>query len=100
MSPGKRKERNCQSSNNHYEMGTNFSGWGYPLSQTLTFSSRLPGIGVDVNSTSGSATAGIRGDLPLFPLVFLFEEDDDDTGADSSKVGLGQYIGGLSVIIE
>ena len=82
-------------------MGTNLSGWGYPLSQTLTFSSRLPGIVVDVNSTSGSAPAvneraftGVR-DLLLFSLVLLFE--DDDTGADS---GLAVYIGGLSFIIE
>lgn len=83
-------------------MGTNFNGWGYPLSQALSFSSRLPGIAVDVNSTPKSAPAvfvGIRRDLPSFSLVLPFE-DDDDAGADSSKFGLGEYIGGLSVIVE
>jgi len=83
-------------------MGTNLSGWGYPLSQALSFSSRLPGIAIDVNSTSGSAPgvfAETR-DLPLFSLVLPFEDDDDDIGADSSKFGLGRYIGGLSLIVE
>lgn len=83
-------------------MDTNFSGWGYPLSQTLTLSSGLPGIVVDVNSTSGSTTAvfaGIQGKLPLFSFVLPID-DDDDTGAESSDVGLRQYIGGMSVIVE
>ena len=87
-------------------MGTNLSGcWGYrlALSQALSFSSRLPGIAIDVNSTSGSAP-GIfaeNRDLPLFSLVLLLPfEDEDDPGTDSSKFGLGRYIGGLSLIVE
>jgi len=79
-----------------YAMGTNYSGLGCLLSQTLTLSSPLPGVVVDVNPTSGSAIK-IR-DLLFFSLVLPFE-DDDDTAADSS-IGLRQYIGGLSVAIK
>jgi len=99
------KQETVNRPNNLYVMGTNLNGWGCPLSQTLTFSPCLPGIAVDVSSTSGPATvvdrayAGIRGDFQLFSLVLSFEEVDD-TGAVVSNIGLGQYIGGLSVIIE
>ena len=97
-------EKKVNRPTNLYTMGTNFNGWGYPLSQTLSFSSGLPGIEVDVNLTPGLATAvfaGIRGDLPFFSLArVLLVEDDGGTGPDSSKVGLGLYIGGKSVIIE
>ena len=86
-----------------YTMGTNLSGWGYPLFQALTFSSPLPGSNVvDVDSASGSAPGifgGIRGDLSVFSLVLPFI-DDDDTGVDSSEIGLRRYIGGLSDITE
>ena len=76
-------------------MGTNFNGWGYPPSQTLSISSRLSGIAVDVDLTSASgsttsaAFAKIRGDLSLLTLVFKLPfDDEDDLGADSSKFGL------------
>ena len=77
-----------------YARGTNHSGLGCLVSRALTLSSPLPGVVVVVNPTSGSAIK-IR-DLLFFSLVLPFEDDDDDTGADSS-VGLRQYTGGLSV---
>ena len=91
----KKKTRNCQPSKKKkpYVMGTNFSGWGYPPSQTLVLSSCLPGIAVDVSSTSGSTVvnrvfAGIGGDIRIFSLVLPFE-DDDDSGTEPSIIGLG-----------
>ena len=75
---------------NFYAMDTNLSGWGYPLSQALTFSSSRPGVAVDVSSSSLSAADGkarIRGDFSLFSLVFPF---GDDTTTDSSNVGFRQ----------
>lgn len=42
-------------------MGTNLSGWGYPLFHALTFPSPLPGIMFDANPTSGSAPAAFGG---------------------------------------
>ena len=89
-------------------MGTNLSGWGYPLSQTSSFSSYFPCIAVDdVSSTSGSGPATtvkdrIRGDFSLFSLVLLQlvgDEDDDATTVDSSNIGSRQYTAGLLVVI-
>ena len=59
MSPMFEKERKRE----HSIVRQIFRRWvqifvdGDTLSQTLTFSSRLPGIAVDVDSTSGSAPA-------------------------------------------
>ena len=95
------RKKNVNRPTNRYAMGTNLSGWGYPPSQALSFSSRLPGIAVDVNSTPKSVPgvyARTR-DLPIFSSVLPFE-DNDDPGTDSSKIGLGEYTGGLSVIVE
>ena len=88
-------------------MGTNLSGWGYPLSQTSSFSSYFPCIAIDdVSSTSDPATTvkdRIRGDFSLFSLVLLplvGDEDDDATAVDSSpNIGSRQYTAGLFFII-
>ena len=81
-------------------MGTNLSGWGYPLSQTLTFSSCLPGVAVDASPSSAKDSdrvllyVRIRGDI--FSLVLPFE----DEAAAESSIGLRLYVGGLSDTIE
>ena len=47
-------------------MDTNFSGWGYPLFQTLTFSSCLPSIAVDVvDPTTSDSFISVDG-KPLY----------------------------------
>ena len=79
-----------------YRMGTNFSGWGYPLSQTLSFLSCLSDIVVDVNPFLDSSPsvngvfAGIwkyRSKSILFLLV-LRSPDDDDAAVDPSNIEL------------
>lgn len=59
MSPKEKKKKKVHSPTNPYAMGTNLSGWGYPLSQTLAFPPCLPSIAVDdINPTlSGSCVS-------------------------------------------
>jgi len=81
-----RNQQGQKKKKNPHMMDINFSGWGYPLSQT--FSSCFCGIAVEIGGSFWDPDRV----LSQFP-------DDDDTAVDSSNIGMREYIV-LSVVIE